>query len=498
MAVLNLGQILPEDAQKLVLQIAPRIGGLAERIAELCGCLPLALRLAASALASRPDISVESYAERLDEGGSLNLVETSIALSYELLGPEVRQRFTALAVFAGGFDAAAAAAVWNCEADEALGELLTSSLVEWARGRYSLHDLIRQYAASQLEEDEIYCWRHALYYCELMEALNDLYNQGGDEILAALAAFEQDWQNILAGRDWVAERAGEDEKAARLCIGYPDAGVDILLLRRPPRERIRWLEAAVTSAREIGERASESAALGNLGLAYQDLGEPRHAIKLFEQDLEIARAAGDRKGEGVTLGNLGNAYWQLGKTRRAITSYEQALEIAREIGNRSNEGTVLGNLGLAYIDSGETQRAIEINDQRLKIAREVGDRAGEGKAMANLGLAYKKLGKIRRAITFYKQSLGIAREIGDRRLETSTSWNLGGAYELEGEFELAVVAMSVLVEHELELGHPDAEGDAKRLERVRALCEIPRWVRVLGVWVRRVRNWTQRQTSRLG
>ena len=63
-------------------------------------------------------------------------------------------------------------------------------------------------------------------------------------------------------------------------------------------------------------------ALGNLGLAYSDLGETRKAIEYYEQDLAIARETGDRRGEGMTLGNLGNAYSDLGEPRKAIEYYE--------------------------------------------------------------------------------------------------------------------------------------------------------------------------------
>ena len=70
--------------------------------------------------------------------------------------------------------------------------------------------------------------------------------------------------------------------------------------------------------REIGYRRGEGNALGNLGIAYADLGETRRAIQFFEQTLFIDREIGDRRGEGKPLGNLGLAYANLGETLRAI------------------------------------------------------------------------------------------------------------------------------------------------------------------------------------
>jgi tetratricopeptide (TPR) repeat protein len=75
--------------------------------------------------------------------------------------------------------------------------------------------------------------------------------------------------------------------------------------------------------------------------------------------LVITREIGDLRGEGNALGNLGLAYADLGETCKAIEFYEQRLAIACEIGDRRGEGNALGNLGLAYADLGETRQAIE-------------------------------------------------------------------------------------------------------------------------------------------
>jgi tetratricopeptide (TPR) repeat protein len=84
-------------------------------------------------------------------------------------------------------------------------------------------------------------------------------------------------------------------------------------------------------AREIGDRRGEGAALGNLGLAYKDLGEPRRAIEYHEQDLVIAREIGDRRGEGAALGNIGDTYADLGEPRRAIGFLREAVGIFEAI-----------------------------------------------------------------------------------------------------------------------------------------------------------------------
>jgi hypothetical protein len=78
----NLEALSPEDARKLLLAIAPRVGDLADEIARLCGYLPLALRLAGSALVKFVNLTPADYARRLQDGQRrLELIEASLNLS---------------------------------------------------------------------------------------------------------------------------------------------------------------------------------------------------------------------------------------------------------------------------------------------------------------------------------------------------------------------------------------------------------------------------------
>ena len=74
------------------------------------------------------------------------------------------------------------------------------------------------------------------------------------------------------------------------------------------RNRIEYLEQQLSIAIEVGDRAGQGRAYGNLGNAYQSLGQFQQAIEYHKQDLSIAIEVGDRAGQGGAYGNLGNAY----------------------------------------------------------------------------------------------------------------------------------------------------------------------------------------------
>ena len=204
------------------------------------------------------------------------------------------------------------------------------------------------------------------------------------------------------------------------------------------QQAIDFYEQRLTIARESGDREGESNALGNLGTAYNNLGDYQQAIDFYEQNLAIAREIGNRQGEGYALGNLGGAYNSLGDYQQAIDFHNQNLDIAREIGDRQGEGVSLNNLGIVYKNLGNYQQAIIFHEQSLVIFREVGDRQGEGVALGSLGNVYENLGNYQQSIVFHEQNLAIAREIGDRRSESAALGNLGGAYLNLGDYQQAI------------------------------------------------------------
>ncbi|HKX32796.1 MAG TPA: tetratricopeptide repeat protein [Blastocatellia bacterium] len=437
----SLDMMSPIEARELLIRIEPRIGKHADEIARLCRYLPLALRLAASTLAERPNIDPVDYAQQL--AGSqkqLELIEASLSLSYDLLSGELQQRWRALAVFPESFDEVGAAAIWEVGkelAREELGNLLAFSLVEWneATHRYRLPDLTRVFAESRMSdtEREVSRRRHAAHYQRILISANALYLQSGDGVERGLALFDLELLNIEAGQAWTVERTVTDDTAAELCIAYPETGVDLLLLRQHPRERVQWLEAMLAAAQRLNRSGAESVACSNLGFAYHALGETRRAIEFSQQALEITRRTGDRKGELRALSTLSIAYITLGEASLAIEFSQQQVASAREIGDRRSEGWALGNLGEAYSVQGDKKRAIEFQKQWLMIARETGDRRNEGWALGRLAGAYADLGEARRAVGFYDQWLMIAREIGDRRGEGTSLRNLGHLYATLGK-----------------------------------------------------------------
>lgn len=139
----------------------------ASKITELCGRLPLAIRIAGGKLRDRQHWSLESYASRLeDERGRLERlqlrdlsVRASFALSYQDLASDDARLFRLLGLLTEpSFPAGIAAVLMECEPDtvfDTLERLIDLRLLEPAgEARYRFHDLMRLFAREKLQEEE--------------------------------------------------------------------------------------------------------------------------------------------------------------------------------------------------------------------------------------------------------------------------------------------------------------------------------------------------------
>ena len=95
----------------------------------------------------------------------------------------------------------------------------------------------------------------------------------------------------------------------------------------------------------------------------------KKAIEYHNLDLKIAKEVGDKHGEGGAHGNLGNAYDSLGDFKKAIEYHNLHLKIAKEVGDKHGEGSAYGNLGNAYFSLGDFKKATEYHNHHENCCR---------------------------------------------------------------------------------------------------------------------------------
>jgi DNA-binding SARP family transcriptional activator/tetratricopeptide (TPR) repeat protein len=417
----------------------------AREIARLCGHLPLALRIAAERLNTRPYLELADLAGQLAiEQQRLDLlacedeataVRAALATSYHALTPRDAGMFRLLSLNpSAGISTAAAAAlggIGTTDAQRMLQALAAAHLLEeTGSDRYRSHDLVRVYAAECASSDEpdqeaadavarVLAWylhtadrasrvlaqRQPLRLDPLPPGVRPRTFEDQDQ---ALAWFEAERANIVAATRQAAH-LGHHALAWQL----PVTCWDFFYRRKHPADWVTTSQIGLASARRIGDQYGQGWSLHSLGDAYGYLRRYSEAVSYFREALAIRRSIGDREGEAWTRNNLGGLHQDQGLLTEAIDYFQQALRIERDLGDKWGEGITLTNIGETCQKLGQFEKALDRCRQARIIHREIGDRHSEAWTLNNLACTYKHLQRWEDAITHCQQALVIQREIGD-------------------------------------------------------------------------------------
>ncbi|WP_131737161.1 tetratricopeptide repeat protein [Actinomadura roseirufa] len=466
----------------------------AAELAETCGYLPLALRIAAALLAEDPGLTLAALTDELgqvqpieglaygDEG-----VRRAFELSYRTFSLDQQRLFRLLTVNPGPDTSTTAAAVLT-ERDEAavramLRDLARAHLIErgTAPGRWRMHDLVRQYATTLgLEHTDTDHRDQALrrllrYYLDtaraaaahLDQAVADPVTRGFATREGALAWLDAELPNLSAAAHTAADHPD-------FAVNLPSALASFLNWRRLFNDGITLFSLARDTAEHTGDRQGQGRALNNLGAALWSVRRFEDAIAAHQHAAAIFRGTGDSHSEGAALNNLGTALWAVQRFEEAITAHQDAAAIFHEAGDRHAEGQALANLGIALAEVRRFEEAVSAHRQDLAICRETGDRRGEGQALANLGLVLVEVRRFEEAITAHQDAVAIFQETGDRYSEGAALGNLGLVLVEVRRFEEAITVHRRVTTISRETGDRHSEGTAL-YNLALALAEVRRF-----------------------
>src|SRR5690606_19616779 len=268
------------------------------RVADLCGRLPLALRVASAHLALRPDQSVEEYAEELSSGGRLRSlwvgdgdpVTSAFDVSYAMLDPEPRHVFAMLGLVPGPGVTAEAVAALTREADvpRDLTTLVSASLVQRNGSRYRLHDLVREYAhrraaeapsASEEARRRLFDWYVQKTDAAMLPLTASSYRlprpSPDDDLVASTGAdwVENELPNLLAAVTHCAEHGPYD-----VVWHLTDALRNYVDATRRETEYATCVPIALDLALRVGDERQQAAMLLGPGFLRVNANDPEGAL----------------------------------------------------------------------------------------------------------------------------------------------------------------------------------------------------------------------------
>ncbi|TDQ55433.1 AfsR/SARP family transcriptional regulator [Actinorugispora endophytica] len=359
------------------------------RVVKLCGGLPLALRIVAGRMATRPKWTFAHVEQRLsgqhrrfrELRTESHSVEAVFELSYQSLNDAQKDAFLRLGLMIGSsIDVHGAAELVGRElpdTDDLLQELVSVCLLEEQNvDLYRFHDLIGEYArhkaVTRLADGVVE---------ESRLRLSDYYLRTADRAAGMLGPRGHDYElDVSDGSRYRTSWSGWAEAA-------------------------QWFD---------WHRENLAAVVGYFA--------------------EHKR--------GTQAWQLANSLWRFyaghGQTELWLTTHEQALEASRADSDDMGTAVTLVGLGIAHCLSGRFDLALSLLVEARDLFTRLGDRGGEARATANMAMVYERMGRYTESLDALREVLDHAVEAGDTEQEIRQRTNMAVIHQSLGEFDQAV------------------------------------------------------------
>ena len=459
--------VLPHaDAVALLRSVANReheADPLLAEIADLCGRLPLALRIAAALLRHRRAWSAEHLAALLrDQQRRLGMLcdgdrdlTAVFDLSYQHLGAAQQRLFRHLGLLPGSdVDAYAAAALTGTDPAAATGllEVLVDHnlLTQHVTGRYSMHDLLRLYARTLADRDPAHSRASGLerlldYYQHTAIRADDLVTRFPWSVVPTgpAPAHQTDLPDAVAAWTWL--RTERPNLVAALSqagtLARPEriialaAGLATLLRTDGTwSEAIGLHAAAVANARDIGDRSHQARALINLGEVRGATGDYPGAERDLREALILFRDLGDRRGQAQALTLLGHRQGLAGDYPGARRDLHEAARLYRSLDDRRGQSQVLTMLGQERRSAGDYPGAARDLQEALGLCRDLADRRGQAYCLVELAHVWQATGDYPRTAGDLHEALDRCGDLDDSRLRANALTLLGQVRWMTGDY----------------------------------------------------------------
>jgi DNA-binding SARP family transcriptional activator len=447
----------------------------AARIAAACGNLPLALRIAGTRLALRPQLRLATLAERLedevrrlDELAVSDLgIRSSLALSYRGLTAPAR---TALQLI--GLVDVANVPAWAMSVlqdgddfDGAIEELIESSLLQPAgedgsgEPRYRMHDMVRAFARELALNEEGLADRQtagrrlvdtavalaglAVRRLPRMVPLPDF----ADDIPAPPLAPEV-VRRLLADPDALlaTERPALVAGISLMCrVGVHRRAMQIF----ERFIRYLWLHGQLTDIRTCAESLLEAGRLAGdeqvetwaetvLALLLQAQGRNADAETRYRRCVDRLNRSDDRMALAWTLNNLAHCLIRLGEPEEALRLASRSVVLFTDDG--FGAVSALCTRAAALQRLGRAQESVAVSSRAWTIARRAGEPGHIALALSGMAWSLVLTGRLSDAAALAEESVALLRPSIARSALARSLRTLGAIHAACGRRALAVEA----------------------------------------------------------
>jgi diguanylate cyclase (GGDEF)-like protein len=412
---------------------------------------PLAIRMLASWTAF---FGYAHIAERLtqhvrDRSGTApeNAMESPMQAVFDffwsLLSEHDRRCIGGLALFRGGFTAAAAFDVAEVTPFLLAGLLDRAFVRSVGTGRYYLHELLRQYAWASLQDDieapTQMARRHAAWCTRL--AAESAVDMRGPDFRRWVERLEAELDNLRQGLAWSLDHLPLTALQAALDL------TEFWLAGSHPTEGYRWIATALARAAARPDALPASLrvqTLGRLGRLARQFGDTEAARLHLTTALPLAgEDAGSDRELAYSLSTLANIESDVEAHEQAVEQARRALQHARRLGAPADIA-ITANLAVwPFIFAGVLEEATRVVVEGLQASTACGDhRSTANLTNANATIAYYDAARHDEAIALYRHVIDLYEGLRDWSGLLLAFNNLASVYVDDQHFELAAEAFA--------------------------------------------------------
>lgn len=419
-----------------------------ELIRQLCGGLPLALRIAGSSLGPR---SPRALATDLGAYGPVEPVERALWLRYTDLAEPARRLLRRLALAGrtslGAAAAAALLATDEAEATRQLTALSRAGLIDHVRGsRYRLHDVVRVFARARLADEEEPAERTAAQerlianYAELADSVlrlvdgnmstrsNQFGQYGFTSVDEALRWLDDESSFITAA---LRHAEGVDQGAVLNLLG---ALCDYCLLRGD----LYRLGEISELAQSVDQGLLVRSVQWRTGIAARQLGDLDKARTTLASVVDLYRDAHHDAGAARALCSLGITLHHQGNLTDAAAKLQEALDLQAVPELATDRAWTLHALAAVQRDRARLAEALELLTESLVLHRAGESVHGQAWAHFQLGQLHLRMGDVPGAETDLRAALDLYGRTQDARGEAWAMTQLARARLVDGDVSAAV------------------------------------------------------------
>ncbi|MGW2380434.1 NB-ARC domain-containing protein [Streptomyces sp. NPDC001658] len=440
----------------------------ADRIRELCGGLPLALRIAGSSLGPR---SPRQLASDLGAYGPVGPAERVLWLRYTDQTDAGRRLLRRLALAGraslGAAAAAALLATGEAEANRHLRALAEAGLIDHVRGnRYRLHDVVRAFAHARLLDEEEPSERAAaqerliVNYADLadnvlrlvdgnMSTRSDRFSPHGFHSLDEALRWLDDESSFITATLRHAE--GVNQAAVLNLLG---ALCDYCLLRGD----LYRLGEISELAQAVDQGLLVRSVQWRTGIAARQLGELDRARATLTSVVDLYMEAHHDAGAARALCSLGITLHHQGQLTEAAAKLREALDLQAPPELATDRAWTMHALAAVQRDRARLSKAMDLLNQSLVLHRAGESVHGEAWAHFQLGQLGLRMGDVPRAESELRAALDLYGRTRDSRGEAWAMTQLARARLIDGDASAAVDGLRQAASRHRD--NEDARGEA--------------------------------------